>query len=231
MSTDFGWPDPEDLPATPDRVVWHWTAGSRQATVEELAHYHVLVEHHEGEPADPSDDRIVVRAGVPIARNMRNVGGFPAYHNDSDRGYAAHTRGLNSFSVGLALCGMHGAEDFRPEGAVSPGPVPITLEQVRAMLSLSLQARDRYGLPIDVDHFHTHYEAEAVHDVDQLPPGPRCWKWNVTWVPGLSLARDEAGPWLRAQLRRWAAGEEIDRRLYDPPAGDSPEDAVRGQEG
>jgi len=196
-----------------------------------MARYHVLVEHHEGDPADPSDDRIVLRSGVPFARNMQSVGNLPLYHRDADRGYAAHTKALNSFSVGLALCGMRGAKDFRPGGSVSPGPSPITLEQVRAMLALSVQIARIYELEIHEETFFCHYEAEAIHGIDQLPPGDRIWKWDTTWIPGVDLARNEAGPFLREQMRRWMAGEEIDDRLYAPPAGSRSRDAVRGMEG
>lgn len=231
MSTDFSWPHPEDLPSAPKRIIWHWTAGGRQATLEELQRYHILVEHHSEQPGNPDDDHVVIRSGVPIARNMQNVNNLPPYHRNSDRGYAAHTKSFNSYSLGIALCGMHGAEDFRPTGSVSPGPYPITLEQVRAMLGLSVQAARIYNLEVSEDTFFSHYEAEYIHGVDQYPPGERIWKWNVTWIPGLDLPREQVGPFLREQLQRWLTNQEIDKRLYAPPIGESSEEAVRKQEG
>lgn len=237
---DFSWPRPEEeLPAPPERVILHWTAGTHVATLHETQFYHLLLEHHRGDPEDPTDDRIVVRAGVPIARNMRSgLSDLPPYYRDSDRGYAAHTRGLNGFSVGLALCGMRGAEDLRPEapeggerGRVAPGTHPITVLQVRAMLGLCVQAARVYDLPPDEEHFFTHWEAEALHGVDQYPPGPEVWKWNVTWLPGFGLSREEAGPFLREQLVRWMEGSDIDDRLHAPPSGETSEAAVRAQLG
>lgn len=229
--TDFDWTPPEELLPGPERVIWHWTAGTREATLGELQRYHILVEHHAGDPGNPDDDRIVIRSGVPLKRNMRSLRGLPGYHNDSDRGYAAHTKGFNSRSIGIALCGMHGAKDFRPTGGVAPGPYPITMLQTRALLALSVQAARMYGLPPRPETFFSHYEAEFLHGVDQLPPGDEIYKWNITWLPGMNLAREEAGPWLRNQLKRWLAGQDIDDCLYTPPPGESSADAVRGQEG
>jgi hypothetical protein len=198
---------------------------------EERRHYHLLVEHVEARPESPEDDVVFVRAGVPIARNMRRVAGLHGYHHDTRDGYAAHTRSFNAFSIGLALCGMRGAADFRPAGDVSPGPSPITIEQVRALLSLSVQASRIYELPVSAETFFTHREAEALHGVDQLPEGPKIWKWNVEWIPGFAFELGEAGPFLREQLQRWLDGRTIDDRLYDPPAGESSYSAVGGMEG
>lgn len=229
--TDFAWRAPEELPAPPKRVIWHWTAGARTSTPEERARYHILLEHHEGDPADPLDDEIAIRAGVPIGRNMRSVEGLPGYHRNKATGYGAHTRGFNSYSIGLAACGMRRATDYRPDGGVNPGPSPITLEQVRALLAMSVSIHRIYELEVTPETFFSHYEAESLHGVDQLPEGPEMWKWNLTWIPGLGLSRERAGYWLREQLTRWIAGEEIDDRLYEPPAGASSREAVRGQEG
>lgn len=221
----FSWPALADLPARPKRFVWHWTAGAHRADHHELLRYHVLVEHLEGDPGTPEDDVVRIRAGVPLARNMTSVSG-PAAHHDPDHGYAAHVAHLNSYSGGIALCGMRGSVDYRPEGGVSPGPSPVTLEQVRALLALSAQAATIYELEVSERTFLGHYEVGQVYGVE-LTPG----RWNVSWLPGLGLARDECGPFLREQLQRWLNSEPIDSRLYAPPPGDTSHDQVKAEEG
>lgn len=227
MPTDFqGWPDPDSLPAPPERFILHWTAGGNRAAQHDLLSYHLAIEHHEGMPEDPSDDTVAYRQGVPLDRNMRQLSmGDPPAIRDPDVGYAAHTSRFNSFSAGVALCGMRGAHDFRPEGTVSPGPSPITLEQVRALLSVCAVAVEIYGLEVSERTFFTHFEADHIHGRPQ--PG----KWNITWIPGFHLNREDVGPYLRDQLQRWVDGEEIDPRLYEPPAGERLADSIRGQEG
>ena len=221
----FAWPALTDLPARPRRFVWHWTAGAHRSTGEERLRYHVLVEHIDGDPTDPADDVIRIAGGVPLARNMTSVSGLAAHH-DPDQGYAAHVAGLNSYSGAISLCGMRGAVDYRPGGSVSPGPSPITLAQVRAMLALSAQAATLYELEVSERTFLGHYEVGRVYGVE-LTRG----RWDVSWLPALGLSKDDAGPYLREQLVRWLRSERIDERLYDPPPGASSRYEGWGEDG
>lgn len=205
-----GWPDPEDLPTPPERLIYHWTAGGYRATDHETLRYHVLVEHHEGDPEDPTDDRVRAVQGVPVPRNCGQVSA-PAAHDAPDgEGYAAHVRLFNSGSIGVAACAMRGAIDHRPDGAVDPGPSPLTRQQVTAMIKLGVTFCATYGYRPIPDRVMTHYEVEALHGVDQRD------KWNVTWVPALDLGRDEVGPWLRGEIadaldgKTWAEEMKIE---------------------
>ena len=83
------------------RIIVHWTAGSYTPSAVDREHYHYLI--------DGSGDLHEAR---PVEQNNRDVAGFT-----SDE-YTAHTRGLNSYSIGVALCAMHGARE-RPD-RVSP---------------------------------------------------------------------------------------------------------------
>jgi hypothetical protein len=205
MAGTFEWPKrPID---GIERLILHWTAGERDipnggihvATPEEMRRYHILVEHDEGPTPDPADDEINVLAGVPIERNAGSVRGKPGAHRDWTNGYAAHTRGFNSGSLGLSLCGMRGAVDYRPGGDVDPGPSPITSRQVDVMLGMIVQFLRIWGYAPTDDRVFTHWEAGAIHG---RPQGGR---WDIGWIPGHHFRREQVGPWIRRQVRERTA--------------------------
>lgn len=204
MPNEVQFPDPDDLPQRPDRIICHWSAGGLEASAHDLQHYHYLIEHIEVDPRDASDDRVNYVGGVPLERNMQDVGRMPSYASNPSVGYAAHTRNFNSGSIGLSLCGMRGAVDHRPGGEVEPGPSPITRLQVRAMFNLLRQLCAVYGLnPVEREVF-THYEAEHLHGVEQDQ------RWDITWIPGRRMARNDVGPWIRRNLARVLDGASLD---------------------
>lgn len=192
-------PSTDKLPAPPKRVICHWTAGAHRASDLDRKHYHLLLEHVEGDPERTEDDRVRWIAGVPIERNMRLL-------SRADTDYAAHTRGMNSYSIGVALCGMRGAVDRRPAEPVDPGPSPISRVQVEALIGFLWQMRIVYGLTPTPAQMHTHYEAETLHGVKQAG------KWDITWLPGSVLGPDEVGPWIREQVIRFGEGRPVDWR-------------------
>jgi len=214
-ATLFRWPTVTTLPDRPRRLIVHWTGGGHTSSCDERRSYHLLVEHMLGEPDDPTDDIVRVVSGVPMERNLRPLhSSDPSAATDPETGYAAHTRGLNSYSIGLSLCGMRRAVDRRGShtavGPVDPGPEPITRLQVEAMIQLAHQWCRIYSREPDADTVFCHWEAEYLHGIDQLPIGRKIWKWDVTYLPGLELSRVEAGPWIRAQIERAMRGEEIE---------------------
>ena len=177
------WPDVpplDELPAAPRRIILHWTAGTYQAGNLEREHYHYLIEG-DGRPIE----------GVPVAWNMRDV-------SQGGR-YAAHTRALNSYGVGVAFCGMLGATrtDF--------GQYPLTEEQVRCGCIFVGCLCHLWNLPVNENTVFTHAEAERLHGVPQLG------KWDIDvlpWAP--TMTPREVGDWLRSQIRRAATlGREI----------------------
>lgn len=193
------------------RIVLHWTAGGHTATRKERLHYHYLIEHMAGDTDEPEDDWARVVGGVPPERNLRSLAGTPAAHNDPERGYAAHTAGFNSWSLGVSLCGMRGAVDRRPGLGVEPGPSPITVQELRCLFGTVTSLLAKHALEPVPEQLFTHYEAETLHGVDQAPRGPGTWKWDVTWIPHRpELAKDEVGDWLREQVRRWRDSKPVD---------------------
>lgn len=171
-------PELDALPARPKRIILHWTGGTYEPNSLELEHYHFLV-----------DGEGVVHPGThSVADNMRKL--------QKGDDYAAHTRGYNSFSVGIAFCGMRGATPGRNFGAY-----PLKKEQVLRGLEFVGLATYVWGLnPRDPRHLFTHFEAEALHGVDQLPVGEGTWKWDITELEfAPHLDKWQVGDWLRQE--------------------------------
>jgi hypothetical protein len=204
----FEWPDPGSLPEKPERLILHWTAGAHISRPDEWLHYHILIDHEENVAEDADDDTVTVLGGVPLERNMRDVRGLPSASTNPDEGYAAHTRGFNSRSIGLALCGMRGAIDRRPSsqhpGMIDPGPSPITRLQVRRMVMLCVDFCQMFGYQPLEDRIFTHWEAQEIHGVRQKG------KWDITWLPGHLFTRRDCGPFLRRQTLNWLEGKTVD---------------------
>lgn len=184
----------EDLPHAPKRIILHWTGGTYEPNDIEREHYHYLV-----------DGEAAIHVGrYSVADNMRRL-----KPGDS---YAAHTRGFNSFSVGVAFCGMRGATPNR-----NFGPYPLKREQVERGLEFVALALWTWGLnPLNPAHLFTHYEAEVLHGVDQLPVGEGTWKWDITELEfEPDLEPHEVGDWIRLQVYR--STEAVVRQLLPEP--------------
>lgn len=171
-------PPVEALPARPRRIILHWTAGTHHASVYEREHYHYLIE----------GDGTVVE-GVPVAANLRTL-------QPGDT-YAAHTRALNSYSVGVAFCGMHGAQPGGPYGVF-----PLLEAQVREGCIFVGYLCHLWDLPVTPETVFTHAEAERLHGVKQVG------KWDIDVLPfALDLSPQAVGDWLRERIHDAATVE------------------------
>lgn len=166
----------KDLPAPPRRIILHWTGGGAKASQFEREHYHYLVEQ---------TGKIV--EGFRVAANMRKV--------SSRAPYAAHTKGFNSFSVGVSFCGMAGVNSLAEWNAGKHGRVPLLEAQMISGCRFVGQLCSAWGLPVKESTVFTHAEAERLHDVDQNG------KWDIdvlAFLPSLSPA--QVGAWIRNQV-------------------------------
>lgn len=164
--------DDADLPpAAARRVILHWTGGGPRASSIDREHYHFLVEQ----------DGTIVRGRHSIADN----------DTARDGRYARHTLGLNTGSVGLAVCGMLDARE-RP---FHPGPAPINARQLDILCALTARICARYGIEPGPATVLGHGEVQATLKVAQRQ------KWDplvLPWNPGLSRA--EVGDLMRAKV-------------------------------
>lgn len=174
--------DAEWLTTSPvERVVTHWTAGGYAPAMADLSHYHFLIA-----PMQP---------GEPTSRSVRIFKGKfgirdndPARHNGgrlvSGR-YAAHTKGLNSNSVGVAVCCMRGA--VYGEGKTD-GNAPLTPLLWEALQWVTAELAHFYNLPHPLP-----YNACLTHgEVEQRLHIKQNGKWDVTRLPwDRRLSKDE----------------------------------------
>lgn len=169
-------PDLDELPASPKRCVLHWTGGPGKANQLDKKSYHFIFNQPTGE---------LVTGLYPVKANMRVV---------SDRNYAAHIKGMNSFSVGFSFAGMLNAAPATSTRPVQFGPCPLTEKQVQHGLLFVAMCCKKWRLdPKNSAHLFTHYEAETIHNVKQNN------KWDITVLKFMPhLKKDEVGPWLRA---------------------------------
>jgi N-acetyl-anhydromuramyl-L-alanine amidase AmpD len=136
--------------ATIARIIVHWTAGRHKASGLDRAHYHILIE----------GDGTLVRGTPSIALNS-----LPA----ARKGYAAHTRGCNTGSIGVSLCCMAGAI----ESPFHAGVAPMTRAQWDKLPFVLADLVRRYDLAFSPKTILTHAEVQATLGIRQLG------KWDI----------------------------------------------------
>jgi len=154
------------------RIILHWTGGAYAASKLDKKHYHFIVE----------GTGRVVHGDLP-----------PEANETTSTVYAAHTRGLNTGSIGVAVAAMYGAVE-RPFNA---GKYPITDRQVGAMVRLVADLCAQYDITVTPQTVLTHAEVEGNLGVKQRG------KWDTNWLPGMMQAAypTDAGDMLRQKIR------------------------------
>jgi N-acetyl-anhydromuramyl-L-alanine amidase AmpD len=177
-----------------NRVVIHWTGGAHTANASDKRHYHFIIE----------GDGTVVAGNHPPEAN--------ATINSPRDGstYAAHTRGLNTGSIGIALAAMRGATE-RPFNA---GPSPITQAQVDALVALTARLCGQYAIPVQRDTVLTHAEVQQTLKIAQRG------KWDVRWLPGMTKlgAAVDVGDKLRDMITDALSANKFDAPASGPVA-------------
>lgn len=151
------------------RVIVHWTAGGHKASAVDKEHYHILIE----------GDGKLVRGDFPITANVST--------SDSD-GYAAHTKGCNSGSIGVSLCSMMGAV----EKPFQTGPYPITAMQIEALEAVLVDLCKFYKIPVGPKTVLSHAEVQANLGIAQAG------KWDISWPP---KSAKQVGDSMRAKVK------------------------------
>ena len=173
------------------QIVCHWTGGSYIPSALDRHHYHFLVD----------GEGMVRRGEFTIDANARCVPGE----------YAAHVRGWNPHTIGLAVCCMHEAQ----EKPFDPGKYPIRRSQWDTLVELAATLCLHYGIPITERTVLMHSEVEPTIGI------PQRGKWDINVVPMndkgrvMVLPPHEAGDAFRANVQAAYA------KLTAPPATES----------
>jgi hypothetical protein len=129
----------------------HWTAHDYEAV---FPAYHFCLR---------GVSEVVVVQTHDLRANMRDL------RHEPSRPYAAHTLGRNSWSIGIAVCGMADAvpSDF--------GRYPLAVTQIDALCVVARTLADAYGIPLAA--IRTHAEA-ALEDGYFGAEGERL-RWDI----------------------------------------------------
>ncbi|KZK84864.1 N-acetylmuramoyl-L-alanine amidase [Pseudovibrio sp. Ad13] len=152
------------------RIILHWTAGADGLIELERRHYHLIIDR--------------------LGRTHSGALKPEANANCLDGRYAAHTRALNTGSIGVALDAMAGAK----QTPFDPGKYPITQVQVQALAETVADLCETYQIPLTLYSVLTHAEVQPMLGVKQRS------KWDITWLPGMAGPGDpiEVGNRLRS---------------------------------
>ena len=159
-----------------NRIVWHWSVTGYSVSADTKKHYHFIVD----------GDGIVHNGLYPVSANFAGT--------DLSDGYAAHTKNLNSGSIGNAIAAMYGAK----ESPFTTGPFPMKENQIEALLQLTANQMKQYNVPLTRQNVLSHAEVQPTLGVTQNG------KWDYTWIPGLSFPKHpvEVGDILRERLAK-----------------------------
>ncbi len=153
------------------RIICHWSEGNHKSNSTDRAAYHLLVE----------SDGKVIGGDHAISDNV----------STSDDDYAAHTRGANTGSIGIACCAMMGCQE-RP---FSPGPKPMTKLQWDTIVQAIAELCCFYKIPVTPKTVLGHGEVQAILGITQKGKwDPMVWPWDT------SKSRAEVGAALRTQV-------------------------------
>jgi hypothetical protein len=166
------------------RIIMHWTAGNHWPNRVDLAAYHFVVD----------GDGKVHEGDMPPEANLT-----------TKTPYAAHTRNLNTGSIGVSCAAMWDAR----ESPFDWGRAPLTEAQIESMCMKVAELAHKYGIPITAQTVLTHAEVEGTLGVKQR------WKWDYTVLPGMTKPQParQIGDMLRARIR----GHMKPRPVPKPP--------------
>jgi hypothetical protein len=146
-----------------ERVIGHWSAGSYTVSEVDKEHYHIIV----------GGDLKLVRGENSIKSNVST--------RDAD-GYAAHTLGCNTGSIGIAVACMANAV----ESPFNAGTYPMTEAQWLTLAAVAADCCRKYNIKVTPRTVLTHAEVEKTLGIRQRQ------KWDIAkapWNPSLSSAK------------------------------------------
>lgn len=144
-------------PCTMKRVICHWSEGHYAANSTDREHYHILIQ----------GDGSIIGGDHSISDNV----------DVTDDDYAAHTRGCNTGSIGVAICAMVGCN----EQPFQPGREPMKESQWDTMVQVAAELCKFYSIPVSPTTVLGHGEVQQNLDIPQRGKwDPMVWPWNTS---------------------------------------------------
>lgn len=154
------------------RIILHWSGGKYVPSSTDRAHYHFLVDKF----------------------GQITKGKFNPKDNENcnDGCYAAHTGGLNTGSIGIAMCAMWGYKSPK-----EIGNYPFTRVQGEAMWSYCATLLKKYNLKPSIDTILTHYEVGKMY-----PNSTSAGKIDISFIPyEPNIKKENVGDYIRKKVR------------------------------
>lgn len=156
------------------RVIAHWTAGAYSVSETDKDHYHIIVDGtgklHRGDNS--------IKANVSTS--------------DAD-GYAAHTKGCNTGSIGISAACMAGAQ----EAPFHPGAYPLLEVQWQVLAAVAADLCLNYRIEVTPQTVLQHGEVQANLGIEQSG------KWDIMKLPwDPQLSGKEVGNRFRQEVLR-----------------------------
>ncbi len=160
-----------------ERIVIHWTAGTKVPNHEDLELYNFVI-----------DGNGKVHNGKYTPEDNISA---------SDGKYAAHVGGMNSGSIGVAVCGMMGYVSPK-----KPGKYLINRKQIEAMCDLISKLNIKYGLDVTEETNITHYEVGIKYGPKGGLLEQNAGKVDITYLPYDKTIREKDVPhYLRSKIK------------------------------
>jgi N-acetylmuramoyl-L-alanine amidase len=157
------------------KICFHWTAGGYIPNAIDLKAYHFLV--------GPQGN--VTKGVFAPKANFRNL------QHARPETYAKHLGGGNSWTIGIALCGMsHMNADFTWDN-------PITQVQAEAAFKKAAELCHKHGIEISEESVFTHYEF-GLKNPDSSSRG----KIDITALPyEPQVKNNQIGDYIRTKVQ------------------------------
>lgn len=154
------------------KITIHWTAGKYTPTINELDHYHFLI-----------DSAGICRKGKHKPEDNLNC---------KDGNYAAHTGGGNTGNIGVAMCGMEGYKNPNDIGRY-----PITAYQFESCMQKVAELCLSYGIDVTQETVFTHYEFGL-----RNPKSTSAGKIDVSFIPSAPwVIPEDCGSYIRSKVK------------------------------
>ncbi len=154
------------------KITIHWTAGRNTPTINELDHYHFLIDS----------------AGICWNGKHKPEDNL----NCKDGNYAAHTGGGNTGNIGVAMCGM---EDYKNPNDI--GRYPINAYQFESCMQKVAELCSAYGIDVTPQTVFTHYEFGL-----RNPKSTSAGKPDVNFIPPYPWVNpEECGSFIRSKVK------------------------------
>ena len=157
------------------RIVWHWSAGFKTPTEDDLKHYNAMHDYkgktYDGAARPEDQANYDWRKGVGVS----------------------HTKNCNTGTIGQAVAGMYGAQGW-------PGLIwghhRITWQGVDSMLKRSAEYCKKFDIPVTKWSTLSHAEVEETLKIKQNN------KWYFMVLPGSTRTENavKIGDILRARM-------------------------------